>query len=350
MKTRHDITKIEVVPTNALVSSKKGFGPIILILAAGMIGVLAFGAFKYFTADNSDDPQPELRVITPAGEKTVEPSVTPEVKNALSCDGIASVAALYNDINAYKIGTDPNNTLTIYEKIGDDNFVMKTVADDATSTTVDVLSRYKALAGNNAGTPLSSYFAEEIEFSTVCSNVDIQPRLKPASAPTITIMNRNGATVNSDSNHETMDASTSYTAKAIVISAAEACSSRYGAIVAFEYDATYASQITSSDLASTNSAFFVDHTTNHSGTGLDMDQYKLMKYSGELCDGKDISFKFTVKTTASTPGEDQANVKVHWFPINKDLDADNFDLLTGIYDEDNNVISQGNTTATYYTA
>jgi len=355
MKTLHNIKKIEVVPTNALIKQKKGIAAAIIpLLALVGVGILGYGAYQHFMSDGESDgeeaPAPQLKVTTPSGEKLIDSSVTPAVKDALSCDGIASVYALYNDINAYKAGTDPNNTLTIYSKIGDDNFVLKTVADDATTTKADVLSKYKALAGNNLGTPISSYFAEEIEFSTVCSDVDIQPMLKPASAPTLTIVNDNGVTSNSDANHQLADGSETYTPCITVKAPTEACSSRYGAIVAFEYDATYVSQISSSDLVNTDSSFFAAHDTNHSATGLDMDQYKLMKYSGELCNGKKVEICFDVKMTSATSEEDQGNVKVHWYPINKDLDADELTIITGIYDEDNNVISQGNTTAIYYQA
>ena len=349
MKTLHDVKKIEVIPNNALIRQKKGFvAALVPIFAVVGVAAAAIWGYNHFMGDDDSEDAPALTVTTPGGEEKIV--MNPELKDAQSCDGISSVNALYNDINAYKIGTDPNNTLSIFEKIGADDFVVKTVADDATSTSVDVLSSYKALAGNNLGTPLSSYFAEEIEFDTVCSDVDIQPRLKPASAPTITVVNDNGVQTNSDSNHETVAASTTYTPCITVKAPTEACSSRYGAIVALEYDATYVSQISSSDLVNTDSAFLEGHATNHSGTGLDMDQFKIMKYSGELCNGKKVEICFDVKMGSSNPGEDQGNVRVHWFPINKDLDADELTVITGIYDEDNNVISQGNTTAIYYTA
>ena len=345
MKTLHDVKKIKVIPSDALVRSKKGFvAAIIPLLAIVGVGILAYGSYQYFMGDDSEDAPQQLKVTTPSGEKTIDV----EQKEATSCDGISSVYGLYNDINAFKAGTDPSDNLTIFEKDGE-SFI-KVIADDATSTSLDVMSSFRGLAGNNLGTPISSYFAEEVVIDTMCSDIDIQPNLMPASAPTITVVNDNGVQTNSDSNHESADASTTYTPCITVKAPTEACSSRYGAIVAFEYDATYVSQISSSDLANTDSAFLEAHDTNHSATGLDMDQFKIMKYSGELCNGKKVEICFDVKMTSSTPGEDQGNVKVHWFPINKDLDADDLTIITGIYDEDNNVISQGNTTATYYTA
>jgi len=276
-------------------------------------------------------------------------------KDAQTCDGIQSVNALYNDINFYKIGTDPNNSLEILNKDG--AAFLQRVADDATTTTVPVMSSFKALAGNTGGTPVSGYFAEEVEFSTVCSDVPIQPKLRPSGEPSITVVNDNGVQQNSDSNHDSMDASSKYSPTVTVKSDAEACAARYGAVVVFEYDATYVSKVSSPDLEDYSTSFLYPHTTNQSGIDKDFDQYKIMLWNGDvgqgkgfLCDGKKAEFTFNVETTSSTPGEDQANVQVHWYPINKDIDADEYTLITGIYDEDNNVIATGNTTQMYYTA
>ena len=347
MKTKKDIHKIEVLPSNALMKNKKGMGPLIIGLAALGLGVIGYGAWQHYTGDDADDEVPQtLTVTTPNGDKeVVSPSVTTEVKDAISCDGIASVKLLYNDINAFKTGTDPGNKLEILSPS------LIQVADDATSTTGPVMTEFSALAGNTAGTPLSGYFAKPITFETVCSDVNIQPELKPASAPTITVTNDNGKTVNSDTNHEAMDASSTYSPCITVKAPAEACSSEYGAIVAFEYDATYVNKLDSSDLSSTSSGFQVAHETNHSGSGKNLDQYKVMQFNGELCDGDKVDICFDVTTTSSAVGEDQGNVKIHWYPLNYDLDADDYTIIgPAIYDEDNNIISQGNTTARYYTA
>lgn len=345
MQTKRNIRKIQALkPTNALLKSKKGIGgPIVLIFAAIGVGVLGYGAYKHFTGDDAGDAK-QLSVTTPDGDKTIV--IDTDQKEALSCDGIASVNALLDDLNFYKIGTDPASHLSIYEKNGDD--FKKVVADDATSTSVPVLSSFKGLAGNNIGTPKAGYFAEEVEFSSVCSDVDIQPKLRPSSAPTITVVNDNGITANSDSNHETVAASSTYTPCFTVKAAAESCGSRYGSVVIFEYDASYITKIDSSDLSGSGSGFFFPHTTNHSASGLDMDQYKVMKYEGMLCDGDKTEVCFDVTTGSSNPGEDQGNVRIHWRPINKDIDADEYTLITGIYDEDNNDITTANTTATWY--
>ena len=117
---------------------KKGIaGPIVIILA--IIGLLALGAK---IADHygwiGEDETPQLstvKVETPSGEKTV--SVDPEKKEALSCDGIQSVNALYNDLNFYKRGTDPNNKLEILERtklhrrvrVADEQFFSVAVVD-----------------------------------------------------------------------------------------------------------------------------------------------------------------------------------------------------------------------------
>jgi len=346
MKTMKNVGEIRVLPTNALLHSKKGVAPLIVSIFA-IAGVVLGGIWIADKMGWTGSEEVAPLALSPSGQVSI-PVATAEQLAVSSCDGIASVKALLNDINYYKKGTDPAGNLTIYEKDGDE--FVQIVADDATSTTVPVLSNFKGLAGNSAGTPLSSYFAEEVSFTSLCSDVPIQPKLKPASAPTLTVVNDNGIQANSDSNHESAGASSTYTPCITVKAPAEACAARYGAVVAFEYDATYVSKVDSSDLKLASTSFLVAHTTNHSATGLDMDQYKLMKFDGELCDGDKVEICFDVTTTSSAPGEDQANVQIHWYPINKDIDADEYTLITGIYDEDNNIISQGNTTAIYYTA
>ncbi|MCD6176802.1 MAG: hypothetical protein J7K29_03080 [Candidatus Cloacimonetes bacterium] len=261
------------------------------------------------------------------------------------CEGISSVKLLYDDKDAYKLGTDPGSVLTIYDPIA------MTVADDATSTTGPTLTEYKALAGDNAGTPSSTYFAKELDFETGCDDIHIQPKLYKAGAPTLTFVNDNGITQNSDTNDEAMDASSSYTPELTIKAPADECSSVYGAYVVAEYDATYIKSVTPvSGLTDADVGVYIAHTTNQSESGNDFDQYKVMKYSGKLCDGAKDTVSFKVETTSSTPGEDAGNIQVYWLPINKDLNADTYALITGIYDEDNNAIYIGNTSAYYYGA
>jgi len=356
-----NISKIRALePTAALAMNKKGFVTALLMLAGAalLIGTAGYGIYKLVGDDKGDAKQlaaAKVTVDTPEGDKTV--SVDPVVKEATSCDGIASVKSLLDDLNFYKIGTDPASHLSIFEKSG--KAYKKVVADDATTTTVPVLSSFKGLAGNNAGTPVSGYFAEIVEFSTVCSDKDIQPELYPSGVPTITITNDNGKTVNSDSNHEAMDASITYTPCMTVKAAAESCASRYGALVVLEYDATYTNTLDSTDMASSDSSFHYGHHNTS------FDQFKIMKWNGAvqdmdgdgdldagyLCNGKRVDICWNQKITATAPTEDTANIKVHWVPLNYDIRADEYDLIgPSVYDEDNNVISTGNTTTWYYSA
>lgn len=333
--------------------SKKGFinaGLAVLVLVA-ILAAFAGPTIKGAWDNMRDDEPAELEI----GSDNDELPATVEEKNLQSCDGIASVKSLLDDLNAYKSGTDPASHLTFFEMNGEE--YKKVVADDATSTTIPVLSTFKGLAGNNIGTPLSSYFAEEIDVVTVCSDVEIQPDLYPASVPTMTVTNDNGKTVNSDSDHETVVASTTYSPCVTIKSPSEACSARYGAIVSAEYDASYVTKVSpsSSSLKTTgfDGSFLVAHTTNHSAIDKDMDQYKVMKWTdtdGKLCESESIELCFDVTMGGSNPGEDQGNVIFNWYPINKDLDADSLDVILGIYDEDNNLISQAYTNATWHTA
>jgi len=264
-------------------------------------------------------------------------------KEIQSCDGIASVNYLYDDKDAFKIGTDPSTNITIFDPIA------TKVADDATGTSVPILRTLRGLAGNTDGVYEPDYFAKEIEVETVCSDINVQPELYAASAPTMTVVNDDLITKNSDSNSEAMDAESTYSPCVTIKAPSNAASSVYGAIVAFEYDATHVQKIESTDLKKKSQSIYIAHTTNQSASDLDFDQWDTYMYEGELISGQDDKFCFDVTTTASAAGENQANVQIHWLPVNKDLDADTFEVLTGIYDEDNNIISIGNTSVMYYT-
>ncbi len=331
--------------------NRKGAGQIILgIFVVALIAVLAMGTGMWFAGDKgSSQPGTYMNIPTTSGGNTQvtdkELAAVNAQKDMTSCSGIASVKILYDDKNGYTLGTDPATNMTIYDP------VKKLVADDATSTNVPVLSTFKGLAANHQGTPSSTYFGSEVSFSTVCADKDFQPELFEASAPTITIVNDNGVTLNSDSNHETADADSEYTAYLTIKAPAKKCSAVYGAAVVFEYDATYVRSIASTDLVDYSETLNIAHVSNQSGSGLNFDQYKIMKFEGDLCNGGKVDdIGFTIHTTGSAPGEDQANVKIHWLPLNKDLNVDTYEVITGLYDEDNTAIYLGNTTSYYYTA
>ena len=349
---------------------KKGALPAMGVIAMIMLaGIGAFFAVEKYVVDPmsdwfSDEDQGDALTITKDGETQVVTDPDNEIKGKelTSCDGIQDVNALYDDINAYKVGTDPGGNLTIYEKDG--KFFKQVVQDDATSTGVPYLSSFKGLAGNTVGTPISSYFSEVIDFDTSCSNEPLQTELYPASAPTITFTNDNGKTINSDTNHEDMTASDTYTPCATIKAPSEGCSARYGALVAIEYDATFNKKIDgSSYFESTDKGYLAAHSDNLTAS-MAYDQYKVMMWDGAvqdidgdgvlddgvLCDGKKVEVFFDVETTTETPVEDSNNIVFHWVPINKDLDADDMVLITGIYDEDNNLIAQATKNETLYTA
>lgn len=283
------------------------------------------------------------------GPSTSDLEVEELEQEVLSCDGVQSVNLLFDDKNAYKIGTDPDNNLTIYSPI------YKQVTDDATSTTGPVLTTFHALAGqNDMGEPASKYFGKPITFETVCSDLNIQTPLYYVGNLTTTVMCDDGVTINTDSAHETVGASSTYVPCLTIKAPAERCAMVYGAYLVAEYDATYVSKVSAvSGLHDANTAIYKAHDTNHSGVEIDMDQYKIFEMDETmLCDGKKLEdICVQVETTASNPGEDQGNVQFHWFAKNYDVDADEFTLIgPAIYDEDNNNIYIGYVNDTWHVA
>jgi len=340
---------------------KKGIAMPLILLIAGLALVAGYAASKagMFGGDTDSSltvQKGDTTVILPDAGKAVAQ------KELTSCDGIASVNALYNDINFYKKGTDPAGNMTIYEADGKEFLTL--VLDDATATTIPVLSEFKALAGNERGTPNANYFATPLEFSTACNDLPIQAKVVPSSAPTISFVNDDGITKNSDSNHELIGANSTYTPTAVIKAQSETCAARYGAIVAFEYDATYTNNVDSSHLDNAKSSFLVAHYTNWTLNQGAWDQYKIMLWNGTvmdidgdgvndagaLCDGKKIEIPFDVETTGTAAGEDNGTIVMHWYPLNYDLDSDDLTLIKDIYDEDNHLITEAETAGIWYTA
>ena len=268
-------------------------------------------------------------------------SITGADGEDLTCDGISSINLLYNDKNAQKIGTDPGDNITIYEVNGEP--YSKVINDDDTSSTIPIQSTYKGLAGNNLGTPVTDYFAVLVEGTTACADLDLQTSVQPSGAVSIAILNDNGVTLNSDSNDEDMAASSQYTACATVKAATETSGNEYGAIVVFEYDATFVSKVESNDLTGSSTGYFEPHAN------ATYDQYKVFEWNiAPLRDGDKEEFCFDVTTTSATPAEDSSDIHIVYVPKNIDLDADTLQPITGIYDEDNNMINVTSTHQTYY--
>jgi len=268
-------------------------------------------------------------------------------KELQTCDGVASVNALWDDKDNYKVGTDPATKLTVFEDDGMDYF--NTISDDATDTSVPTLSDFKALGANDGGTPNSNYFGKEIEFETVCNDLPIQKRLNKAGAPSITIVNDDGITKNANGGSEESVANeTTYTPEAVIESSSDSCASVYGAWVVFEYDASHMG--TFNDVSSNldcdkSTPFYVAHSNSENST---MDQYATCWYEGTMCDGKDDTIKWEFTTKTIDDGTEGVNQRIHWYPVNKDLNADTYELIEGLYDEDDNLISIGNTSQVYY--
>lgn len=267
-------------------------------------------------------------------------------KEAQSCSGVQSVNALYNDLNAFATGTDPSSSLTVTSPI------RKTIADDATTTTVPILSNIIGLAGNSAGTPSTSYFGQEIAFESVCSDVDVQPELYAAGAPTMTILHDDGVTKSTSANNQTVAASTAYSAEITLRAPADQCSAVYGGVLAIGYDATYIEKIEEAggDLTKKQYSIYAPHAA--AGSSYTHDQWETFEWKdsdGKLCDGEKATVVVQYTHTSTAASDDGANMNVTWWGINKDLNADNYELITGIYDESNNLIGLGEQTGIIYT-
>ena len=270
----------------------------------------------------------------------------------VGCLGLASVDLVFNDFNAFKSATDPASNLTVYEKNG---LPYKLLVDDDESISVSTKASFKGVVGTVAGTPIAGYFSELVSFNSMCEDIALQTAMKPSGNPTITVVNDDGITKNSDANHESMGVSSTYLPTLVIKSASESCASRHGAYLIADYDATYFSKLSTSDLRDGNTLVLLAHNSdaddiaqgNQAGTN---DQFKVWLYEGELCDGAKIEPQIKVETTSTQPTED-INVDFYWLSRDIDVNADDYNPLSpAIYDEDNNAIYDVKVNATLFGA
>lgn len=255
-----------------------------------------------------------------------------------ACSGVSSVSVSYNDLDKYVPGTDP----------GVDNLYITTQNKGAQAEgaiTLTPLTEYTGLAAENSTT----VFSEPVTFKTACSAVDYPVNVVKAGAPTITFTNDNGVTINADATDEAVSTDTSYGFDAVIKAPGDQASSRHGALLVFDFDKTYVSDIDLSGpgISAANAPNYLDHASIENATG---DGFRAFLYSGELADNAKLEVSGTYTTTSTANAEGNANFVLHWIPLNYDINQDTLAVIgPAAEDEDNNAITIGNTTAQFYT-
>lgn len=284
-----------------------------------LLALVAMGGFAMFGGDG----------------KSISMPGSGDSDGDIQCD-VASVSVTYNDRDEYQPGSDP----------GTANLYITTDSKGSQSEgaiTLTPTKQYESLAGYAS----TAVFAERKDFATTCENQDLVVDVVKPGAPTVTVTNDNGVTENSDTNHESVDADSTYTATVTVKAPAKQCSSRHGAKVVLDYDKTYVSSAEILELGSTGSPDYLGHASLDNATG---DGFSAFLFDGELCNGAKDEFTVSYETTSTSPTEGNANIVVHWLPINGDIDADTEQIIFDVEDEDNNALVLGNTTVQIHTA
>ena len=318
--------------------NKKGFLAALLkpemLFSILIIAALIFGVMKWAGNDESETLSFNSGGTTPQNDDPITGA-------PLSCDGLASITEYFNDLDMYNGATDPACTLTITEMNG--NPFYETTADDGNDA-LEPLSSFKGIyCAEDA-----SHFSELISFDTVCSNKYLQSKARATLDGTVTSMNTNGATVNTDAADEAMATSTTYTHTQLMRSAGDGCASRHGAVIACEYDGTYVNDLKSS-LPAYTGAIRTAHVTNQSGAEKDFDMWEAFLFSGELCDSELAQWTLSVEATATANGEDQANVHCYWYPRGYYVDAETLAAEgPSLYDESNTILAQTAGTVDWY--
>jgi hypothetical protein len=287
----------------------------VLLLALGAVGTMwATSAWPFSTA-------------VPAGEGE---SSSPDVASASpdDCNSGTSVTGNYNDVDFHKLTTDPDGQIYFVERNGKP-YKKKNISDDV-GLELPVRSTLVGLANS------STHFGVKHTVKTGCTDVDIQPVLPKATAPTITVTNDNGVTLNDNSgNAENMSEDTTYGFGLTVKSAADSCASGpLGALVICSVDKTYTDELTLSgttDDGLPSSKFAkTDYSNPYANGTLTLDGQYIFHYDGALCDNDkwepDLEF-----TTSSTNFSSIQNVSIlcEWVPMNYYLDTDTEEIKTG---------------------
>lgn len=311
---------MEVQTVNKTGKMSGGWIAFWILIAVGVVsGLFYLGGYRLETP---------LSAAGGAGQQVV-------TSDTAACVGVSSVSLTYNDIDRYTPGTDPGvgNLFIVTDKKGSQ-------AEGA--ITLSPKKSYVALAGQNA----TAYFAEKASFTTSCSAEDYTVDVVKAGAPTITFVNSDGVTKNSDTNDESMDASTLYSVSMKVKAPSQQCSARHGAVLVADFDKSFVQKVEFPTLSGSNAPSYLTHIDPDNGVA---DGFSAALYDGELCNAVSIEIPIDITTTSSTPDEGNATVTFHWLPRNFDINQDTFEILgPAVEDEDNNVLTLGNTTGVLY--
>jgi hypothetical protein len=322
----------KVTPMNKKLNRKGSSAPM-LIAGFILLGMIVIGSVGYIAVKTKiiSFGAGTLNSVGGTSTQTVDMS-----DGAASCIGINNVAVTYDDLNKYTPGTDPGvgNLYITTDRIG-------SVAEG--SNTLNAQKSYEAVAGQNA----TAYFAQVVSFKTGCSDSRLPVDVTIATAPTITITNDNGVTLNADtSGEEAASASSSYEPTLTVKSAASVCASKHGAILVADYDKSWVQKVEFPTLTAANAPGYLGHAVMENSTA---DGFNAALFSGELCNGAKTEVPVKVTMTSGTIVNGNGNVMFHWVPLNYDVDQDTFKIIgPAAEDEDNNALTLANTTLQYY--
>jgi hypothetical protein len=305
-----------------------------------LVILVAFGAIIWIAAGNRLNTQ-GLNINT--GSSNVQSS--PDAVQA--CNGVSSVLPQYNDFDVYAAGTDPASTLTLYQRDGEP--FKKTIADDATSTTLPVRSTFKGVAGTNVGTEKAGYFSELVDLTTTCTDDDVVENLYPASAPTLTVVNSNGITVNSDANDEALAANDKKTITFKAVAPANACSMRHGANLVIMYSSTVFDDINPvTGLTDGSQTIRWGYNQTGNAQALTPNQYAVFDVPGSLCNGEEGTYRVQLEVGGTGPSEDQ-NLEYYWYGKDYTINPETYTLMgPTIYDESGNLIGEAGVNGTIY--
>lgn len=237
-----------------------------------------------------------------------------------------SITLNLNDLDKYKASNDPAGKLRIYSPDKGNT------SDDGTATLARD-SQYKGIVEFQSTT----YYAQDVLIDTKNAKgnqLDYQPEVCKAGAPTITVHNKDGS-VNSQTNPQALSADELTEVKVTVDAPANICFGSPDAegtsVLTIGYNLT---TIDGVEVDGFGKATKPKVFTNLNRTN-DEDSY----FIDNLLDGAEKEYTLIIDTDASTAPASDTNISLNFYDGNVDYDFTNNVVIKGIEDESDNSLS-----------
>lgn len=286
--------------------NKKGLGFLGMLftpMGALLVGLLVVG----YLAATDKVKLPSFAAVSDGAVASTAGVALSGVDCAAEAKGcfIEDATVRWNDIDALAAGTDGATPIWIASRA-------TTIADDATAT-FGVGTETEVIYGDAS----NAYFREKGKLCVPCSgDVDVVHKLYAGGIPTITVINSDGATVNSATAQQAVAANGQPTFLVKIRAGSDTCaaSPTYGSLAIVHFDRDAITRVDSSLSASPYPITSLPLRTV--STAVDAQVAFLWNEPGVLlCDNKQIEFTISPLYDGDNPTAADGNITIEWFPV-----------------------------------